>query len=414
MPVVQSALGLAVLVGVAWALSEDRKSASLKAAGLGVLLQLALGAAALHIPLLRDLFASFNGLVLALERATGAGTSFVFGYLGGGALPFDEKSPGSSFILALRALPLVLVVSALSAVLFYWRVMPVIVKGFAWALEKSMGLSGAAGLGTAANIFVGMIEAPLFIRPYLKELTRSELFIVMTAGMATIAGTMMALYASILGPVIPMAMGHILVASIISAPAAVTVARLMVPERGTPTAGDAAPPKPYSSTMDALTRGTADGLTLLINIIAMLIVMVAMVSLVNQALGLLPEALGAPLTLERLLGWLLAPLAWLIGVPWEEAVTAGSLLGVKVALNEFLAYLQMAGLPEGALSERSELILTYAMCGFANFGSLGIMLGGMGAMVPERREEIVSLGMRSVAAGLLASCMTGAVVGLVG
>ncbi|MBI4828896.1 MAG: nucleoside:proton symporter [Nitrospinae bacterium] len=414
MLILQSALGLAVLVGVAWALSEDRKCASLKAAGLGVLVQLALGAAALQITPLRDLFASFSGLVVALEKATGAGTSFVFGYLGGGALPFDEKSPGSSFILALRALPLVLVVSALSAVLFYWRVMPVIVKGFAWALEKSMGLSGAAGLGTAANIFVGMIEAPLFIRPYLKELTRSELFIVMTAGMATIAGTMMALYASILGPVIPMAMGHILVASIISAPAAVTVARLMVPERGTPTAGDAAPPKLYSSTMDALTRGTADGLTLLINIVAMLIVMVAMVSLVNQTLGLLPEALGAPLTLERLFGWLLATLAWLIGVPWEEAVTAGSLLGVKVTLNEFLAYLQMAQLPEEALSERSELILTYAMCGFANFGSLGIMLGGMGAMVPERREEIVSLGMRSVAAGLLASCMTGAVVGLVG
>jgi len=409
----QSCLGLLVIIGIAWALSEDRRSANLKAAGAGALIQLAVGAAALHIGPLRDLFASLNDLVVALETATGAGTSFVFGYLGGGALPFEETTPGSSFILALRALPLVLVVSALSAVLFYWRVMPVIVKGFAWALEKSMGLGGAAGLGTAANIFVGMIEAPLFIRPYLKELTRSELFIVMTAGMATIAGTMMALYASILGPVIPMAMGHILVASIISAPAAVTVARLMVPERGAPTAGGVAPPKLYSSTMDALTRGTADGLTLLINIIAMLIVMVAMVSLVNQALGLAPDVMGAPLTLERILGWMLAPLAWLIGVPWEEAAAAGSLLGIKVALNEFLAYLQMAQLPEGALSERSELILTYAMCGFANFGSLGIMLGGMGAMVPERRGEIVSLGMRAVLAGLLASCMTGAVVGVV-
>ena len=409
----QSCLGLLVIIGIAWALSEDRRSANLKAAGAGALIQLAVGAAALHIGPLRDLFASLNDLVVALETATGAGTSFVFGYLGGGALPFEETTPGSSFILALRALPLVLVVSALSAVLFYWRVMPVIVKGFAWALEKSMGLGGAAGLGTAANIFVGMIEAPLFIRPYLKELTRSELFIVMTAGMATIAGTMMALYASILGPVIPMAMGHILVASIISAPAAVTVARLMVPERGAPTAGGVAPPKLYSSTMDALTRGTADGLTLLINIIAMLIVMVAMVSLVNQALGLAPDVMGAPLTLERILGWMLAPLAWLIGVPWEEAAAAGSLLGIKVALNEFLAYLQMAALPEGTLSERSELILTYAMCGFANFGSLGIMLGGMGAMVPERRGEIVSLGMRAVLAGLLASCMTGAVVGVV-
>lgn len=330
-------------------------------------------------------------------------------------MPFDEKYPGAAFVLAFRGLPLVLVVSALSSLLFYWRVLPVIVKGFAWLLTKTMNIGGATGLGAAANIFVGMIEAPLFIRPYLKELTRGELFIIMTCGMATIAGTMMVLYASVIGQVVPDAMGHILVASVVSAPAAITVAMIMIPEPGREhTAGEIVPPRKATSSMDAVTKGTLDGVGLLINIIAMLIVFVALVSLVNQLMGLLPAMGDGPVTLQKLLGYLMAPVTWLMGVPWAEAKTAGSLMGIKTILNEFLAYLEMAGLPEGALSPRSQLIMTYAMCGFANFGSLGIMLGGMGAMAPERRDEIVALGLKSIVSGTIATCMTGAIVGILG
>lgn len=411
----QSVAGLLVLTGLAWAISEDRRGVRVKTAVAGLAVQLALAVVLLKAPYVKELFFYLTRAVQALEGATTAGTSFVFGYLGGGELPFEEKTPGSSFILAFRGLPLVLVVSALSALLFHWRVLPVIVKGFAWALSRTMGIGGATGLGAAANIFVGMVEAPLFIRPYLKEVTRGELFVIMTCGMATIAGTMMVLYASILTPVLPDAMGHILVASIISAPAAITVAMIMIPEPGRErTAGQIVPPRKTSSSMDAVTKGTMDGITLLINIIAMLVVLVALVSLVNQMLGLLPRMGGEAVTLQRLLGYVMAPVTFLMGVPWSEAVTAGSLMGMKTILNEFLAYLEMAGLPEGALSPRSELIMTYAMCGFANFGSLGIMLGGLGAMAPERRDEIVALGLKSIVSGTIATCMTGAIVGILG
>jgi CNT family concentrative nucleoside transporter len=261
-------------------------------------------------------------------------------------------------------------------------------------------------------VFVGMVEAPLFVRPYLTQLSRGELFIVMTCGMAGIAGTMMVLYASILGPVIPDALGHILISSIISAPAAVVVAALMVTPAGAPTSGQLTPPQPASSSMDAVTRGTADGLVLLLNIVALLIVLIALVSLANALLGLLPGVDGSALTLQRVLGWLLAPLAWLVGVPLSEAPAAGALLGVKTVLNEFVAYLDLAQLPAASLSPRSRLLMTYALCGFANFGSLGILIGGMATMAPERRDEIVGLGMKSIVAGTLATCLTGALVGV--
>ena len=352
---------------------------------------------------------------MALQEATTKGTSFVFGYLGGAPAPFEGGgTPGATtFILAVQALPLVLVVSALSSLLFYWRVLPVIVRGLSWLLQKSMGIGGALGLGAAANIFVGMIEAPLFIRPYLKKMTRCELFTVMTCGMATVAGTVMVLYASILNGVIPNAMAHILIASIISAPAAITVSAIMVPETGERTAGEIVPPRQADSSMDAVTKGTLDGLSLLLNIIAMLVVLVALVHLVNLLLGLFPAVGGRQLSLQGVLGTIMAPVVWLMGVPWSEAHTAGSLMGTKTILNEFLAYLDMAQLSREALGDRSRLIMTYAMCGFANFGSLGIMIGGLGTMAPERREEIVGLGLRSIVSGTIATCLTGAAVGIV-
>ena len=322
--------------------------------------------------------------------------------------------PGAGYILAFRALPLVLIISALSALLFYWKILPVVVRGFSRVLEKTMKLGGAEGVGVSANIFVGMVEAPLFIRPYLSQMTRSELFTLMSSGMATIAGTVMVLYASILSRAIPDIMGHILTASIISVPAAVVISKIMVPETGRPTPGNIEIPKTASSAMDAITQGTMSGVQLLINIVAMLVVLVALVHLANLILGLLPDMGGRALTLQRILGVLMAPVVWLMGVPWAEADTAGALMGTKTILNEFLAYLDLSNLPTGALGDRSKLIMTYAMCGFANPGSLGIMIGGLSTMAPERRDEIVALGLRSIIAGTLATCMTGAVVGLIG
>lgn len=408
----QSAFGLVVLTGLAWVFGENRRLARVRVAVAGIALQLGIALVLLKIPAARGFFAVLNEGVLALQAATEAGAGFVFGYLGGGPLPFEETQPGASFILAFRALPLIIVVSALTALLTYWRVLPWVVHGFAVVLRKALGVGGAAGLAVAANIFVGMVEAPLFVRPYLERLTRSELFVLMCAGMSTIAGTVLVLYATILGDVMPDAVGHLLAASIISAPAAITIARLMVPETAAATSGDAGIERGATSAMDAVTRGTQSGLELFLNIVAMLLVLVALVHLVNAGLGLLPDWGGEPVTLERLLGYVMAPVVWLMGIPWAEATTAGALMGTKTVLNEFLAYLQLVSLPEGALGERSRLIMTYALCGFANLGSLGIMLGGLCTMAPGRRDEVIALGPRSIVAGTLATCCTGAVVGI--
>ena len=412
--IIQSILGLLVFTGLAWLMSENRNQASWKIAVIGIGIQLLVGLILLKVPIFREMFLLLNRVVLSLEEATTAGTGFVFGYLGGGELPFEEKFPGASFILAFRGLPLVLLMSALSALLFYWKILPPIVRAFSWALQRTMRLGGAEGLGVSVNIFVGMIEAPLFIRPYLENMTRSEIFTIMTCGMATIAGTVMVLYASMLGNTIPGVMGHILTASIISVPAAVMMSKLMVPETGEPTSGELSLPEKAVSSMDAVTKGTLQGVQLLLNIIAMLVVLVALVHLLNAILGLLPQIGGQPVTLQRLMGYVMAPVVWLMGVPWPEATTAGALMGTKTILNELLSYLQMSQLKPGALSSKSLLIMTYAMCGFANPGSLGIMIGGMGTMAPGRRTEIVSLGLRSIIAGTLATCMTGAVVGIIG
>ncbi|MCG6951156.1 MAG: nucleoside:proton symporter [Betaproteobacteria bacterium] len=403
--------GIAGLVALAWLASEARGRIAWRLVGSALALQLVLALLLLKAPGVKDAFLALNKLLLALQSATRAGTAFVFGYVGGGALPFAETHAGASFILAFQALPIVLVMSALSALLFYWRVLPAVVRAISWLLERTLGVGGVLGLSAAANIFVGMVEAPLLVRPWLARITRGELFALMAVGMATIAGTVLFLYASILGPRVPDAIAHLLIASILSAPAAIAVSALMVPSEGAPTGGRIELKSEATSSVDAVTRGTLDGAQLLINIIAMLVVFVALVTLANLMLGGLPAVGGAPLTLERMLGWLLAPLAWLCGIPWAEAQAAGALLGVKTVLNELIAYVQLA--KSDALSERSRLLLTYALCGFANFGSLGIMIGGLTTMCPERRAEIVALGMRSIVAGLLATCLTAASVGLI-
>jgi concentrative nucleoside transporter, CNT family len=322
------------------------------------------------------------------------------------------QDPGANFVLGFQSLPLVLVIGALSSLLFYWKILPYVVRAFSFALQKTMNIGGALGLGSSTTIFLGMVEAPLVIKPYLKNITRSELFSLMTVGLACIAGTVMILYATVLNGVIPDPLGHILVASFIHVAAAITIARIMVPETAEETAGALIPQRSATSSMDAIVKGTADGLVLLLNIIAMLIVMVALVQLVNVLIGFLPHFGGQPLTLERLLGFIMAPVVWLFGIPWSEAQTAGSLMGTKTVLNELLAFLQMAKLSQGALDDRSRLIMTYALTSFANFGSLGILIGGLGSLAPERRDEVVNLGMRAIVAGTLATCMTGAVVGI--
>ncbi len=402
MDLLHALAGLALLVALSWVLSERRSEVRWRVVLSGLALTVVLAAVLLLVPPLRSAVFSLNPALNVLERATQEGSMFVFGPLA------DPKQP---FVLAFRALPLILVVSALSALLFYWRILPVIVKAFSWMLEKTMGIGGAVGLSAAANVFVGMVEAPLVVKPYLARLSRGELFMTMVCGMATIAGTVMALYGAILGPVVPEAIGHILIASIVSTPAAIVVAALMVPGPTTP--GDAVEiGRQDASAMDAITRGTVEGVQLILQIVAMLIVLIALVYLVNALLGLAPAVADAPLTLQRMLGWLFSPIAWMCGVPWAEAQAAGALLGTKTALNEFIAYVEMSKLPDGVLSPRSRLLMTYALCGFANFGSVGILIGGMGAMVPERRGEIVELGLKSIVAGTIATCLTASIVGL--
>ena len=409
---IQSMVGLVAICLLAVLFSENRKKISIRLVMSALGLQLVLGLVLLKFQVIRDGFLALNHLVLILDRATADGTSMVFGYLGGGPLPFPESYPGAAFVLAFKSLPIVLVMSALSAVLFYFRIIPAVVRLFSALLGKTLKTGGAEGIGISANIFVGMVEAPLLVKPYLARMTRSELFTLMTCGMATIAGTVLVLYAGIIGPVLPGALGHILTASLISVPASILVAGVMIPETGTPTLGEITPPVDSHSSMDAVVQGTALGVRIFINVAALLVVLVALVSMVNHALGLLPQLGDAPLSMQRILGCIMSPLVWLTGIPWSETRAAGELMGTKIVLNELLAYLDLAALPTGTLSERSILIMTYAMCGFANVGSLGILIGGMSSLAPERASEIVELGPRAILAGVLATLMTGAVIGI--
>ena len=410
----QSTLGIVAILALAWLISENRRAVNWRQAGIALGVTLLLALVMLKVPKVEVVFALINDAVNAIATATRAGTSFVFGYVGGGPLPFEVKEPTATFILGFQALPVVLVMSVLSSLLFYWGIMPPIVRGFSRVLEKTLDVGGAVGLSTAANIFVGQVEAPLFIRPYLAKLSRAEMFVVMTGGMAGIAGTVFVLYATILANAIPDAAGHIVVCSVLGAPAAILISFIMVPDPGERHTGGALGEveQVASSTMDAIVKGTGAGLELLLNIVAMLIVFIALVYLANAVLGLLPDLLGAPVTLQRMLGWVMAPICWLMGIPWAQAVTAGGLMGIKTILNELVAYLQLAALPADALDPRSRLIMLYAMCGFANFGSLGIMIAGLSTMCPEKRDEVVSLGLKSIVSGTLTTCLLGAIVGM--
>ncbi|MEE4239375.1 MAG: nucleoside transporter C-terminal domain-containing protein [Anderseniella sp.] len=417
----QSLLGLAAIPLVAWMLSENRRALPLatvaRFAAIGIALQFLIAGLFILVPPASLVFQLLARAVAALQTATGEGMKFLFGYLAGGPAPFPVTDPSKGFVLALQALPLVIIVSVLSRLLYHWGIMQRVVGFLGKLLMRTMGVSGPLGTTAAANIFVGMVEAPLLARPYLETLSRGGLFAVMTTGMATVAGTVMALYASFLEPVLLGAAGHLLVASLMSAPAALLLARLMVPwddDPGTPQGADLAVIEPGTgSIMDAIATGTADGVRLAVSIAAMLLVMVALVALANMALGAVSGPFGLALSVEKIFGWAMTPLALLTGIPLAEAAQAGQLIGVKTVLNEFLAYVQLAATAPEAMSDRTRLILTYALCGFANFGSLGIMTGGLIAMCPARRADILALGPRSLVSGTLATLMTGAVIGVI-
>jgi CNT family concentrative nucleoside transporter len=405
MMILQGIFGILSILLIAYLFSEAKKTIVFKSVLIAIAIHLILAIMFLNLPIFKDMFMMLNKLVLVLDTATTAGTSFVFGYLGGGAAPFEITNENSMFILTFKALPIVLIMSVISYLLYYYRILPLIVKIFSFFIEKIIKIRGATGISVAANAFVGMLEASLLIKPYIKDMTRGELFSVMVAGMSTIAGTVMLLYAAIIGNTIPNAMGHILTASVLNVISSLIISMIMIPHNSDKHQNKISFPKMADSPMDAIVKGTSDGVKLLVNIIAMLIVLIALVNLTNQIIH--------PLSLQSILGIIMAPLTFLIGIPVAETMTAGGLMGTKIILNELIAYIDLLNLPKDALQERSQIIMIYAMCGFANIGSLGIMVGGMTTMAPEKRNQIISLGMKSVFAGVLATCFTAAVVGLI-
>lgn len=409
----QSLVGIALTLLICWALSEDRKRVPWRLAIGALVVQVGLILLLFGLPAARSVVVGISATVDGLGAATAQGTQFVFGYLGGGSQPYMVENPQGLFVFAFQVLPLILVISALSALLWHWGILKLIIRGFGFLFEKAMGMGGASATATAANIFVGMVETPIIIRAYLDKLTRSELFLMMVVGLATVAGSTMVAYATVLKDVLDNAAAHVLVASVVSAPAGVLLARLMVPEKkgegGVNV--DYTSLLKYESSIDAISKGVADGLMVVLNISAILIVFVALVAICNALLGLAPDIAGAPLTLERILGVAFAPLAWSLGIDWAESGKAGYLLGVKLMLTEFIAFIQLGSIPEGEMTERTRMILTYALCGFANVGSVGITVTGMGVLMPERRAEISSLVWKALVAGFLATCMTAAVVG---
>ncbi len=408
----QSLLGIAAILLVCWLVSENKKRFPVFLAVGAIAVQVCLILLLFAFPQSRVVLDSIGAGMQALSDSTGRGMQFVFGYMGGGDQPYAVVNQNALFVFALRVLPLILVIAALSALLWHIGILKLIIRFFGAIFEKAIGLGGASALGVASNIFVGNVESLIIIRAYLDKLTRSEVFIMLVVGMANVAGSTMVAYVLILHEVLPNAAGHILAAAIVSAPAGVLLARIIVPELADRKheAVDYSSSLKYDSAIDAISKGTADGMMVAMNIAAILIVMVSLVALVNMCLGGLIWD-GQPVTIERILGVLFSPLAWLIGIPWKEAQTGGWILGVKMVLTEFVAFLKLAAIPVDAMSPRTRIILTYATCGFANIGSVGISVAGFSALMPSRRPEILGLIWKALMAGFLATCLSAAVVG---
>lgn len=411
----QGLIGISVILLIAWAFSEARGiRPGWRWITGALLLQLSLAAIVTRVPAIWTLVGFANQGVAAIERATLVGSSYMFGYTGGAPIPFVLREGAQEpVIIAFQILPLIIVFSALSALLWHWGVLRAMVRGLSWTLRRTLGVSGVVGLGAGATFFLGVVESPLVLRAWFARMSRGELFTIMTLIMATISGAVLVLYSTTLSNTVPNAVGHMIVASLISLPSALLIARLMVPWDGE-SSGDAIDPDlAYEGSFDAIIKGTMEGVQLVLAVIGVIIVVFALVNLVDQMLALAPLVDGAPLTLRRLFGWAFAPLMWTIGVPWGDAPAAGALMGTKAILNEYVAYLDLAALPAGTLDTRSLIITTYALCGFANLASVGLIVSTIAALSPERRSEAAQLGMKSWVAGNLASLMTGAVIGLV-
>ena len=415
MEYLQPVIGFFVLLLLGAIFSTNIKKIKIRYLINAIVIQFALAFLLLKWTVITDFFEILSRGVLALTSATDSGVAFVFGYLATGApgAPFEVIDPAGTFIFAFGGLVLVIVVSAFSALLWHWRLIPLIVNGLSYLFKKPLNVGGPVGLSATANVFLGQVEAPLLVRPYLATMTKHELLILMTVGMSTIAGSIMATLNLMLFDVYGTSLiGHFLTASIISVPAAIMYANMMIPSEEKTDFPSDHNEKMYRSSIDAITEGTRSGLDIFLNIMALLIVVLSLVALVNMSLATLPEFNGQVLSLERMAGWIFAPLAWCMGIPWQESQLAGELLGIKTMTNEFIAYIRLAEIDPSLLSERTRLIMLYALCGFANLSSVGILISGMGAMAPERKDDLISVSGRALVAAVLASCMTGFIVGI--
>lgn len=414
---IQAAIGIVFFLFLAFVLSSDKRNIQVRYILSGLIFQFIIAVLVLKVKVIQHVFHSLNQAIVALQQATEQGTSFVFGYLGGGPVPFDvpQELAAHKFILVFQALPLMIVVSALSSLLFYWKVIPLIIKSISKVLEKTLGIGGALGLGSASSVFFGMDVTPLLIKPHLKHMTRSELFSLITCGMATVASAVMLVYVQILKPLFPDAgyiLGHIISASLINVPSALIISRIMMPQLGHNTGGHLTQGEKVSGFMDAISKGVNDGVGILVNITAMLLVLTSLVYLANQVIGaILPEVNNTKLTLQGIFGLIFSPFMWFMGIPWSEINLAGSLMGTKLVLNEIFAYKEFA-ISASSLSDHSKLIMLYGLCGFANFGSVGITIGALGTLIPERHTEVVSLGLKSLVSGTIATCLTATIIGL--
>ncbi len=411
---IQSFLGIMVFILIAWLFSERKNLIRPKLITITIVTQVFLALFFLFFPLSESFFKLFNDGVVQIQKATEFGTSFVFGYLGGAQPPFEVDDISRNYILAFRALPLVIVVSAISSILFYLGVLQKIIKIIGNCVVRLANIGHASAFGASANIFVGMVEAPLLIKPYLKKLSRSDLFVLMTTGMCTVAGTVFALYVTVLENVIPDIAGHLILSSLLSVFSGVMVAQIIIPPKKEQYRDeDFFLSKSHINFMDAVTKGTSTGLSICLNIVATLIVMLSLVYLINSLLNIFPNIGDEPVSLEKLMGLLFAPLMWFLGMSWSEALITGELMGIKTVFNEFIAFLNLSKIETDLLTERTKLITVYALSGFANFGSLGIMVTGLISLVPERRIEILKLGPKSIVSGTLSTLITGSVIGLI-
>ena len=412
----QIVIGFAGLVCIAIPFSQNRSSINYRHIFAAIILQIILAFALLKIPFIVQIFAYLSEGVTALQAATQEGAEFVFGYLSNSSTsPFESSGTGNSMIFAFQILPLIIVISSLSALLWFWNILPLIIRAISKIFEKLFNIGGPIGLGATANIIMGQVEAPLLVRPYLSRMSEKELLILMTAGMSTVSGSIMIALVSMLAPQFPdiNLIQHLVSASILSIPAAIMYANIMIPSAEVTNFDGNSVPKVYDSSMDAITRGTRDGLDICLNVGAILIAFIALVSLLNSLLGILGGWIGiTDLSLQLILGYIFFPIVWLMGVPLSETLASAELLGLKTALNEFVAYGALANIEPDVLSDRSKLITLYALCGFANFSSVGILVSGISAMAPERKNDLIKVSVKALIGATLASCMTGLVIGI--